>query len=67
MVRLPLPSGQLDFDGWRVLGGYGVGAAALSEGVGGEMVGAGHRVAVDSAVQLDHRGLGGHGGVAVVC
>lgn len=63
----PSASGQLYFDGWRVLGGYGVGAAALFEGAGGEMVGAGRCVVKDSAVQLDHRGLWGHGGVAVVC
>lgn len=32
----------------------------------GVLGGAGHRVAVHSAVQLDHRGLGRHGGVAVL-
>lgn len=36
------------------------GAAALVEGVSGELGGASHRVAVDSAVKLDYCGLGGH-------
>jgi len=45
----------------------GRGAAALVETVGGDLGGAGHGVAVDSAVHMDHRGLGGHGGVAVLC
>lgn len=53
----PWGSGQLSFHGGRVLGGYGVGAAALFESVGGELVGAGHRVAVDPAVQLNGCGL----------
>lgn len=47
-----------------MLGGWG--AAALVQSVGGDLGGAGHRVAVDSAVQLNNRGLGGHRGVAVV-
>lgn len=47
-----------------MLGGRG--AAALVEGVRGHLGSAGHRVAVDSAVQLDYGGLGGHGGVAVL-
>lgn len=47
----------------HMLGGRG---AALVEGVGGDLGGAGHRVAVDSAVELDHCGLGGHGDVAVL-
>ena len=38
----------------------GRGAAALVEGIGGVLSGAGHHVAVDPAVQLNHRGLGGH-------
>lgn len=42
------------------------GAATLVESVSGDLGGAGHRVAVDSAVQLDYRGLGGHRGVAVL-
>lgn len=42
------------------------GAAALVESVCGNLGGAGHRVAVDPAVQLDHGGLGGHGDVAVL-
>lgn len=46
-----------------MLGGRG---AALVEGVGGDLGGAGHRVAVDSAVELDHCGFGGHGDVAVL-
>lgn len=41
-----------------MLGGRG--AAALVEGVRGHLGGAGHRVAVDSAVQLNNSGLGGH-------
>lgn len=53
----PSGSGQLSVDGGRVLGGYGVGTAALLECVGGEVVGAGHRVAVDPAVQLNGCGL----------
>lgn len=44
----------------------GRGAAALVEGIGGVLGGAGHHVAVDPAVQLNHRGLGGHRGVAGV-
>lgn len=43
------------------------GAATLVEGVGGDLGGAGHRVAVDSAVELDHRSFGRHGEVAVLC
>lgn len=45
-----------------MLGGRG--AATLVGG--GDLGGAGYRVAVDSAVQLDYGGLGGHGGVAVL-
>lgn len=36
------------------------GAATLVEGVIGDLGSAGHGVAMDSAVQLDYRGLGGH-------
>lgn len=45
----------------------GRGAATLVESISGDVGGAGHRVAVDSALQLDHRGLGGHRDVAVLC
>lgn len=47
-----------------MLGGRG--AAALVERFGGDLGGADHRVAVDSAVQMDCRGLGGYGGAAVL-
>lgn len=47
-----------------VLGGRR--AAAVVEGVGGHLGGAGHRGVVHPAVQVDDGGLGGHGGVAVV-
>lgn len=42
------------------------GAGTLVGSVRGHLGGAGHCVAVDSAVQLNYRGLGGHRGVAVV-
>lgn len=48
-----------------MLGGRG--AATVVEGLSGDLGGAGHCVVVHPAVQLDDRGLGGHGGVAVVC
>lgn len=48
-----------------VLGGRG--AAEVVGGVGGGLGGARQRVAADSAVQMDHSGLGGHGGVVVLC
>lgn len=38
----------------------GCGAATLIDGIIGYLGGAGHCVAVDSAVQLNYRGLGGH-------
>lgn len=38
----------------------GWGAAALVESISGDLGGAGHCVVVDSTVQLDYRGLGGH-------
>lgn len=41
-------------------------AAAVVEGVGGHLGGAGHPGVVHPAVQVDDGGLGGHGGVAVV-
>ena len=44
----------------------GRGAALLVDDFSGLLGRAGHRVAVHSAVHLDHRGLGGHGGVAVL-
>lgn len=60
------------YSGWgHDLGGVCVlasrGAATLVEGVIGDLGSAGHRVAMDSAVQLDYRGLGGHWGVAILC
>lgn len=42
------------------------GAATRVESFGGYLGGAGHRVAVGSAVQWNPCSLGGHGGVAVV-
>ncbi len=47
-----------------MLGGWD--AAALVESVGGDLGGAGNRVAVDSAVELNYGGLGGHRGVTVL-
>lgn len=47
-----------------MLGGQG--AAALVGNVGGDLGSAGHGVAVDPAVHLEHRGPGGHGHVAVL-
>lgn len=47
-----------------MLGGGGAGTLVVS--VGGHLGVAGHCVAVDSAVQLNYCGLGGHRGVAVV-
>lgn len=40
------------------------GAVALVESFGGDLGGAGHRVAVDTLVKVDCRSLGRHRGVA---
>lgn len=40
------------------------GAVALVESFGGDLGGAGHGVAVDTAVKVDYRSLGGHRCVA---
>lgn len=63
IIRQDPDSGH-DHGGVHVLAGRG--AAALVEGVGGDLGGARHRVGVGSAVQLDRCGLGGHRGVAVL-
>lgn len=65
LVTLKTLSSGGDLGRGCVLGGRS--AAALVESVGGDLRGAGHRVAVDSAVQLDYRGFGGHRCVAVLC
>lgn len=54
----------LDLRGVGVLGIWG--AAALIESISGDLGGAGHCVAVDPTVQLDHGGFGWHGDVAIL-
>lgn len=50
----------------RVVALSGRGAAAMVVDTGGDLGGARHRVAVDTPVELDDGGLGGHGGEAVL-
>lgn len=65
LVMLRMFGSGRELRGVCVLAGRG--AAALVEGISGDLGSAGHCVAVDSAVELDYCGFGGHRGVAIFC
>lgn len=57
---------RLGGDLWRVGPLCGRSAAVVVVDVGGDLSGAGNSVTVDSTVELDDCGLGGHGGMTVL-